>query len=352
MRPAHAEPCRSCRRRTAGPADHDLRGRCLHERWRTGGVQERAAHGHARDRCAGTIDRPLLVYLFDPYCPWSYGYLPALTHLLDAVRDEADVEVVTIGLHDGTRIDQAPAPMRAVQRATGVGFGPGYRRALSEGEMQLRSRDAAAAVIGMTAADPGRVPDVLWAVHRAFFWAGRSLSDGATVAQTAAATRARRCRDRGLRRPRRARRRWPRRTSTWRATSARRGPTLLVSHGDRLFEFEGPGDQRPAPGRPVQERCWPGRRVWPWPDPTLHRSSRTPGTGRSTRCCAAAGGRPASWPTPATAREEFVRVLGRVLLTRRPRADARAPTRRPPARAARGRGRAAAAGGRSSRRRR
>ena len=145
MRPAHAEPWRSCRRRTAGPADHDLRGRCLHERWRTGGVQERAAHGHARDRCAGTIDRPLLVYLFDPYCPWSYGYLPALTHLLDAVRDEADVEVVTIGLHDGTRIDQAPAPMRAVQRATGVGFGPGYRRALSEGEMQLRSRDAAAA---------------------------------------------------------------------------------------------------------------------------------------------------------------------------------------------------------------
>ena len=162
MRPAHAEPWRSCRRRTAGPADHDLRGRCLHERWRTGGVQERAAHGHARDRCAGTIDRPLLVYLFDPYCPWSYGYLPALTHLLDAVRDEADVEVVTIGLHDGTRIDQAPARCRRCS-APPAWVRPRVPAGSAEGGMRLRSRDAAAAVIGMTAADPGRVPDVLWA---------------------------------------------------------------------------------------------------------------------------------------------------------------------------------------------
>lgn len=241
MRPAHAEPCRPCRRRTTGPADHDLRGRCVHERWRTGGVQERAAHGHARDRCAGTIDRPLLVYLFDPYCPWSYGYLPALTHLLDAVRDEADFEVVTIGLHDGTRIDQAPAPMRAVQRATGVGFGPGYRRALAQGEMQLRSRDAAAAVIGMTAADPGRVPDVLWAVHRAFFWAGRSLSDGPTVAQTAQRLGLDGAAIEVFASSPRAAQMAEEDFHLARDLGARRGPTLLVSHGDRLCELEGPG---------------------------------------------------------------------------------------------------------------
>jgi protein-disulfide isomerase-like protein with CxxC motif len=192
-------------------------------------------------RGSGTLERPLLVYLFDAYCPWSYGYLPAVAHLLDQVGDEADLEVVSIGLHEGVTIAGAAVPTLAVERSTGVGFGPGYQEALAEGDLRLSSRDAAAAVIGMTAAGPGRATDVLWAVHRAFFWEGRSLSNGATVRDTAnglgldgaavevfaASARAAEMAEEDF--------------VLARDLGARRGPSLLISHGDRLCELEGPG---------------------------------------------------------------------------------------------------------------
>ena len=51
-----------------------------------------------------------MVYLFDPYCPWSYGYLPALAQLLGRVGSEVDLEVVNVGLYSDTPIADAPPP--------------------------------------------------------------------------------------------------------------------------------------------------------------------------------------------------------------------------------------------------
>jgi putative protein-disulfide isomerase len=194
-----------------------------------------------RERSAERADQPLLVYLFDPYCPWSYGYLPALAQLLGRVGAEVDLEVINIGLHSGTLITDAAPPMLAVQRCTGVGFGPGYRRALADGAVTLSSRDAASAVIALLAADPTRSIEVLWAVHRAFFWSGLSLSapdtvariarrlglDAAAVELFAGSVKAGELADEDF--------------SLARDLGARRGPTLLVSHGEHLSEFEGPG---------------------------------------------------------------------------------------------------------------
>lgn len=182
-----------------------------------------------------------MVYLFDPYCPWSYGYLPALAQLLGRVGSEVDLEVVNVGLYSDTLIADAPPPMLAIQRCTGVGFGPRYRQALADGSMTLSSRDAAAAVVALLAAAPSRPIDVLWAVHRAFFWSGQSLSDPTTVARIAlrlgldaaavelfaGSVKAAELADEDF--------------SLARDLGARRGPTLLVSHGDQLSEFEGPG---------------------------------------------------------------------------------------------------------------
>ena len=201
----------------------------------------------------GALDpapRPLLVYLFDPYCPWSYGYLPALSGLLDQVGSEADLEVVNIGLYHRTRIGSTAPPLLAVQRCTGVGFGPPYRPRARLGRDELASRDAAAAVIALVAADPGRVTQTLWAVHRALFWWGRSLSrspgrppgsrDGSASTRTPWSC------SRGPSAPAPS----PTRTSALaRDLGARRGPTLLVSHGDQLCEFEGPG-------RRAASTCW------------------------------------------------------------------------------------------------
>lgn len=207
------------------------------EQWRVRlGSAFRATGPAPRD-----VERPLLVYLHDPYCPWSYGYLPALSQLLREVDGEADLEVVSIGLFHGESIAATTSPLQAVRRATGARFGPGYELALADGVMPLDSRAAAAAVISLTAAAPARVLEGLWAAQRAFFWEGRSLADPATVkdvadglgldgdavALFAGSSRAAELAEEDF--------------LLAHDLEARRGPTLLLSHGRRLSELEGPG---------------------------------------------------------------------------------------------------------------
>jgi putative protein-disulfide isomerase len=128
-----------------------------------------------------------------------------------------------------------------VQRSTGVGFGPAYRRALASGEMELASRDAAAAVIALVAADPGRVTQTLWAVQRAHFWWGLSFSQPGTAARVAGRLGLDADAVELFARSERAGALADDDFTLARDLGARRGPTLLVSHGDQLCEFEGPG---------------------------------------------------------------------------------------------------------------
>lgn len=186
-------------------------------------------------------ERPLLVYLHDPYCPWSYGYLPSVRTLLGHIGHEVDLEVVNIGLFHGESVAAAATPMEAVRRSTGAKFGPGYELTLHDATLSLDSRLAAAAVIGLTSAAPRRELEVLEALQRAFFWDGRSLSDPSTVRDIAddlgldgpavelfaGSSRAAELADEDIR--------------LAHDLGARRGPMLLVSHGHQLDELEGPG---------------------------------------------------------------------------------------------------------------
>jgi len=188
-----------------------------------------------------TPQRPLLVYLHDPYCPWSYGYLPAVTELVGQVGHEVDLEVVNIGLFHGESVTAAASPMTAVRRATGATFGPGYELALVDATLTLDSRAAAATVIGLASAAPTRELEVLAATQRAFFWDGRSLADRVTVGAIAD--------ELGLDGPavevfagsERAAELADEDFMLARDLGARRGPMLLVSHGHHLSELEGPG---------------------------------------------------------------------------------------------------------------
>jgi putative protein-disulfide isomerase len=161
--------------------------------------------------------------------------------LLDHVGHEVDLEVVSIGLFRGESVATAASPLQAVRRPTGARFGPGYELTLHGATLSLDSRGAAAAVIGLTSAAPTRELEVLAAAQRAFFWDGRSLSDPATVRDVAD--------DLGLDGPAvelfarssRAAELADEDISLAHDLGARRGPTLLVSHGHQLDELEGPG---------------------------------------------------------------------------------------------------------------
>lgn len=232
--PAVVHPARGCR---VPPRSYPY---CAHEGHGSPHRASGAALRAGASRAHGT-DRPLLVYLHDPYCAWSYGYLPALRSLMDEVGGEADLETVNIGLFRGDSVTAAAPPMQAVRRATGATFGPGYELALADATMTLYSRAAAAAVIGLTTAAPTRELEVIEALQRAFFWDGRDLSDPETVRVVAdhlgldgpaiglfsGSPRAAELADDDM--------------LLARDLGARRGPTLLVSHRHHLSELEGPG---------------------------------------------------------------------------------------------------------------
>lgn len=133
-----------------------------------------------------------LVYVFDAYCGWSYGFAPTLAEV--TLRHPGlPVEVVSGGLFTGPRA----VPIREfgyVQGAntkigelTGVEFGAGYERLIADGSFVMDSLDAARGMAALRQAAPDRAVELAIAVQAAFYQDGLSLSDPGTFTRIAAA---------------------------------------------------------------------------------------------------------------------------------------------------------------------
>lgn len=232
MRGERRTRCPAGHRRRHG-ADHSLGSWCRHGH----------ADGHHRGAAGGDrrTGRPLLVYLFDAYDPWSYGYLPAVAQLFESVGRLADVEVVNTGRYAGTPLADLAEPARAVERCTGAAFGAAFRERAATGGDALWSRPAAAGVIALLAAGTRPVGDVLLGVQRAFFEDGRLLDspgtfasiaqelglDGPAVGVFAGSARAGQLAEDDF--------------ALAGDLGASGGPLLLASRNGHLFEFDGPG---------------------------------------------------------------------------------------------------------------
>ncbi|MFE4874917.1 DsbA family protein [Streptomyces sp. NPDC056682] len=127
--------------------------------------------------------RVQLSYAFDAYCPWCYGFGPALRSFAEDNAHRIRLRVLSVGLYAGVRVrpvsayPQLPGQCGRVSAVTGVGFGAGFQRAVSQGTAVL---DSAAAAAGLAAlrAQPGVLPlNAAEAVQRVWFADGGSLSD-------------------------------------------------------------------------------------------------------------------------------------------------------------------------------
>jgi len=78
-----------------------------------------------------------LVYVFDAYCGWSYGFAPTLAEVVRR-HPGLDVEVVSGGLFTGPRrvpvreFGYVEGANAKISELTGVAFGPGYGRLIAE----------------------------------------------------------------------------------------------------------------------------------------------------------------------------------------------------------------------------
>ena len=122
-----------------------------------------------------------LVYVFDAYCGWSYGFSPALSRVV-ARHPELQVEVVSGGLFAGPRrapvgeLGYLTAANPRITALTGARFGDGYLRAVADGTFVMDSEAAARGMAALRAAAPHRAVELAVALQRAFFVHGHSLS--------------------------------------------------------------------------------------------------------------------------------------------------------------------------------
>jgi putative protein-disulfide isomerase len=126
-----------------------------------------------------------LVYAFDAYCGWSYGFAPTLAELVRR-RPGLVVEVISGGLFTGQRrvpireFGYVQGANAKISELTGVEFGPGYARLIADGSFVMDSEAAARGVAALRQAAPDRVVELTAAQQHAFYVDGQSLSDPAT----------------------------------------------------------------------------------------------------------------------------------------------------------------------------
>ncbi|MER5488769.1 DsbA family protein [Streptomyces sp. NPDC002812] len=133
-----------------------------------------------------------LVYVFDAYCGWSYGFAPTMAEVT-LRHPELPVEVVSGGLFTGPRA----VPIREfgyvqganakISELTGVVFGAGYERLITDGSFVMDSLDAARGMAVLRQAAPERAVELAMATQAAFYQDGLSLSDPDTFTRIATA---------------------------------------------------------------------------------------------------------------------------------------------------------------------
>ena len=133
-----------------------------------------------------------LVYVFDAYCGWSYGFAPTLAELVRRHPD-AEVEVVSGGLFTGPRrvpigeFGYVEGANAKITELTGVRFGSAYSERIADGSFVMDSEAAARGVAALRSVAPDRIVELVAAVQHAFYVDGESLSDPLTYARIAEA---------------------------------------------------------------------------------------------------------------------------------------------------------------------
>jgi len=134
-----------------------------------------------------------LIYVFDAYCGWSYGFVPTLDELVRR-RPGIEVDVVSGGLFTGSRrvpireFGYVEGANAKISELTGVTFGSGYARLIADGSFVMDSAAAARGVAALRQVAPAQIVELAAAMQHAFYADGLSLSDPATYRTVAAAT--------------------------------------------------------------------------------------------------------------------------------------------------------------------
>ncbi len=134
------------------------------------------------------MERPKILYIYDPLCGWCYGFSPVIRQLKNQYQSQLDFQVYSGGMAVGHRtapIKQAYGYIKnalgVVEQTTGVRFGSEFRDLLEDGSYVYNSIPPCLALTvfkDLSAQNPVDFADDL---QHAFFYEGKSLNDLATL---------------------------------------------------------------------------------------------------------------------------------------------------------------------------
>jgi len=137
------------------------------------------------------LNKPTVVYVFDAYCGWCWGFSKRISEFEAANRDRVSFTAVSGGLFTGKRVGpislltHVPEANARITQLTGAEFGEEFKKLLDEGSFEMDSSHAGAAVAALKLQAPNRAVDWAHQLQDAFYQHGLSLSEPSTVAAIA-----------------------------------------------------------------------------------------------------------------------------------------------------------------------
>lgn len=131
--------------------------------------------------------RPLLIYCYDAYCGWCYGFSPVIKRIAGAYKDRVEIDV----LSGGMILPERPAPIsdiapyiqkeyKTVEETTGIQFGADFLWHIFNYEDSDWFPNSEKPAIAMTVFKefyPERAVEFASDLQHALYYEGRDLAD-------------------------------------------------------------------------------------------------------------------------------------------------------------------------------
>ncbi|EMR07302.1 DSBA-like thioredoxin domain protein [Bhargavaea cecembensis DSE10] len=133
-----------------------------------------------------------LIYVWDAYCGWCYGFSKSLQAFHEN-HPELALTVLSGGLFVNNKklpiasFPHIPEANKRISQLTGAEFGAPYQRLLEEGTFVMDSEAAAKGLSALRFFAPERSYYLASSIQHAFYYEGKSLSDPATYREIAIA---------------------------------------------------------------------------------------------------------------------------------------------------------------------
>lgn len=136
------------------------------------------------------MDKPTLIYVYDPLCGWCYGFHPIMEKLQKRFQDQLNIRVIPGGL----AIDENAQPigegysyikdaLKQVEKTTGISFGDNFRLLAEEGSYMYNSEPGCTAQTTINFLAPDYALDFAGRIQNALFNEGKNLNEPQTFTE-------------------------------------------------------------------------------------------------------------------------------------------------------------------------